>query len=72
MLYANWGTLMQSDQYSSVLERPLKNDKTKVLMENGSLMKDERIAECSVILLTCIKQQSVLKNNFWCSFWVAS
>ena len=32
------------------LKRPLKIDKTKVLMENGSLMEAE-----SIILLTCIK-----------------
>ena len=29
------------------LKRPLKIDKTKVLMENGSLMKVDSIAECS-------------------------
>ena len=35
-------------QYSkSCLKRPLKKDKTKVLMENGSLMKVESFAECS-------------------------
>ena len=48
-----------------VLSGHLKIDKTKVLMENGSLMKVESIAECSkgsgqgehsAILLTCIKQ----------------
>ena len=41
------------------LKRPLKIDKIKVLMENGSLMKVESIAEClehSAILLTCIKR----------------
>ena len=30
------------------LKRPLKIDKTKVLMENGSLMKVESIAEYSL------------------------
>ena len=35
-----------------VLSGHLKIDKTKVLMENGSLMKVESNAEC----LTCIKQ----------------
>ena len=34
----------------------LNIDKTKVLTENGSLMKVERNAEHSAILLTCIKQ----------------
>ena len=31
-----------------VLSGHLKTDKTKVLMENGSLMKVESIAECSL------------------------
>ena len=48
-------------QYSKAcLKQPLKKDKTKVLITNGSLMKVERIAECSLghsaILLICIKQ----------------
>ena len=30
-----------------VLSGHLNIDKTKILMENGSLMKDEGIAECS-------------------------
>ena len=30
------------------LKRPLKIDKTKILMTNGSLMKVESIAECSL------------------------
>ena len=30
------------------LKRPLKNRKTKVLTENGSLMKVQSIAECSI------------------------
>ena len=42
------------------LKRPLKIDKTKVLMTNGSLMKVEilqnALLEHSAILLTCIKQ----------------
>ena len=46
-----------------VLSGHSKIDKTKVLMENGSLMKFESITECS-ILLTCIKRYSVLKTNF--------
>ena len=47
-----------------------KLDKTKISMSNGSLMKDESIAECSAILLICIEQSSVLKQ-FW-SFLVAA
>ena len=51
-----------------VLSGHLKIDKTKILMTNGSLMKVESIAECSLehsaILLTCIKQKSVLKLIF--------
>ena len=44
-----------------VLSGHLKIDKTKVLMENGSLMKVESIAECSPwsiqqYFLTCIKR----------------
>ena len=36
------------DKYSKTcLERPLKNDNTKVLMTNDSLMKVESIEECS-------------------------
>ena len=39
-----------------VLRGHSKIDKTKSLMTNGSLMKVESIAECSAILLTCIKR----------------
>ena len=42
----------QSDQYlcysKICLKRPLKIDKTKILMTSGSLMKDESFAECSL------------------------
>ena len=46
-------------QYSKIcLKQPLKKDKTKIFITNGSLTKVERIAECSLeysaILLTCI------------------
>ena len=56
-----------------VLSGHSKIDKTKILMTNGTLMKVESIAECSPwsilqLLLTCIKQQLVLKIIFW-SFW---
>ena len=35
-------------QYSKTCpKQPLKKDKTKILITNGSLMKVERIAECS-------------------------
>ena len=46
------------DTVKPVLSGHLKIDKTKILMENGSLMKVESIAECSpsAILLTCIKR----------------
>ena len=42
-------------------KRPLKKDKTKILMTDGSLMKVESISECSpmehsAILVTCIKR----------------
>ena len=44
-----------------VLSSHSKIDKTQILMTNGSLMKVESIAECSLgehsaILLTCIKR----------------
>ena len=52
-----------------VLSGHSKIDKTKVLMTNGSLMKVESIAECplehSAILLPCIRQYLVMKNDFW-------
>ena len=38
------------------LKLPLKQRQTKILMANGSLMKVQSIAECSAILLTCIKR----------------
>ena len=47
-----------------VLGGHLKIVKTKILMENGSLMKVESILEHSAMLLTCIKRPSVLKTNF--------
>ena len=51
-----------------VLRSQLKIDKTKILMENGSLMKVKSIAmilfEHSAILFTCIKLYSVLRTNF--------
>ena len=44
-----------------VLSGHSKIDKTKVLKTNGSLMKVERLLlEHSAILLTCIKQKSIL------------
>ena len=49
-----------------VLSDYSKIDKAKILLTNGSLMKGKRIAECShsAIILTCIKQKSVLITNF--------
>ena len=48
------------------LKQPLKIDKTKILITNGSLMKVKKYCrmlqgEHSAILLTCIKGQLVLK-----------
>ena len=48
--------------------KPVLSGHSKVLKTNGSLMKVKSIAECSAILLTCIKRYSVLKTNFWSSF----
>ena len=36
--------------------KPVKRPLTNILMASGSLMKVESIAECSAILLTCIKR----------------
>ena len=39
-------------QYSKIcLKQPLKKDKTKIVITNGSLMMIKSIAECSPILL---------------------
>ena len=43
-------------QLKPVLSGHSKKEKTKILMTDGSFMKVESIAECSAILLTCIKQ----------------
>ena len=54
--------LAQRNYSKTCLKQSLKKkDKTKVLKTNGSLMKVESIAECSLlehsaILLTCIKR----------------
>ena len=52
-----------------VLSDHSKIDNTKVLKTDYCFIEVKRIAECSplehsTILLTCIKQYSVLKNNF--------
>ena len=53
---------IRKEMYSKTCVKwPLKIDKTKILMTNGSLMKVESIAECSnrehsAIFLTCIKR----------------
>ena len=53
--------LARRNYSKTCLKQSLKKDKTKVLKTNGSLMKVESIAECSLsehsaILLTCIKR----------------
>ena len=49
-----------SEYSKTCLEQPLKNRQNKVLKTNGSLMKVESIAECSLehsaILSPCIKR----------------
>ena len=64
----SFGNYKCMNRYSKTfLKRPLKIDKTKVLMANGSLMEVKSIAECSpldaecspiraAIVLTCIKR----------------
>ena len=63
---------MQSLYSKTCAKQPLKNkDKTEIIMTNGSLMRVERIAECSHwsrTLLACIKPLLVLKTNLWL-FW---
>ena len=40
--------LLDALEYSKTcVKRPIKKDKTKILMTNGSLMQVESIAECS-------------------------
>ena len=64
--------LWQLEEFGNTVQPVLsglsKIDKTKILMTNGSFMKIESIAECSLehsaILLTCVKQYSVLKTIF--------
>ena len=47
-LTASLRTPQKGSKYSKTcLKQPLKKDKTKILIKNGSLMKVERIAECS-------------------------
>ena len=51
------------------LKRPLKIDKTKVLMENGSLMKVESIAECSFFNTFDLHSAIIgIEKQFLCSF----
>ena len=42
-----------------------KLDQIKILMMNGGQLNVKSIAECSAILMTCIKQSLVLKTNLW-------
>ena len=54
------------------VKRPLKIDKTKILITNGSLIKVESIAdEHSAILLTCVKAIVGLENKLLVFFRVA-
>ena len=48
----------------SWLKRPLTNTQNQGVNENGILMCRMLSLEHSAILLTCIKQYSVLKTNF--------
>ena len=52
-----------SPVYSKTCLNLSQMDKTKTLITDSNLMKVESIAECSAILLTCIKRYSVLKLN---------
>ena len=67
-----WSAVRDWDTVKPVLKGHSKIDITKVLKTNGSLIKVESIAECSLehsaILSTCIKRQSILKINVRSSF----
>ena len=55
----SWAQKRVSGIYSKTcVKRPLKSRQAKILMTNGSLMKVESIAECSILqyFLTCIKR----------------
>ena len=64
-----WYVSVISHITKSCLKRPLKIDKTKVLMENGSLMKVESIAKCSLgafcIIFDLHEAIIGLENQFW-------
>ena len=47
------------------LKRPLKIDETKVLMENGSLMKVTSIAECSHWSILQYFWPALSDNRYW-------
>ena len=61
---------------SKVTDYALKKDKTKVLMENGSLIKVKSIAECSPWSILQYFWPALSDNRYWkpilCSFWVAA
>ena len=55
-------TLYIREYSKTCFKQPLKIDKTKILMENNTLMEVKSIAECS----------PVLKTNVWCFFQVVA
>ena len=57
LTYAESRQLKKIKYSETCLKWPLKKDKTKALKTNGSLVKVESIAECSLsaILMTCIQ-----------------
>ena len=62
--------LLRQSQYQThysktCLERPLKIDKTKILMTNGNLMKVESIAECSPWSILQYFWPSLRENRPW-------
>ena len=58
--------MLVTSKYSKTCpKRPLKNGQNISLKAKGQLNAGQKYA---AILLTCIKQLSVLKNDFWPSF----
>ena len=51
------------------IKRPLKIDKTKVLMDNYSLMKVESIAECSKESILQYFWPALSDNQYWKPFF---
>ena len=78
LIMSKWFEDSSCPEYYSktCLMRPLKKDKTKVLIANGSLMKVESSAECSPWSILQYFWPALRDNRswkpIWYSFWVAA